>query len=573
MPIQIQFQTGINATLTVNMSLRIQFFLLFILGFTTSLAAQSPDKVQVNGAFQGTLNYFIKDAKIGAANTPQYEGMPLGADAWLNVNADFGIWRGGVRFDFFHNSNLLNPSSSYTDRGLGLWYLETEYKKLDVRIGGIYNQIGSGIIYRAYEERPLLIDNALKGIQLAYDINDEWKVTTFAGKQRYLFSSYDGLVYGGKVEGFMSMGEDNPVSIVPGIGFTGKRLSDGSVDKLISILRNYTDDERIEQFTFHSQALSIYNSLNYKAFSWYFEGAYKLPEVSFDPNEETTKITGVKSQGRYLKRAGTVFYSTLSYAKKGLGITLEGKRTENFDFRIDPTLLLNNGLIGFLPPMNHITSYRLTSRYNPATQFTSELAFQLDVKYKINKKYTLNVNTSNVNTLENENLYREFYIDLQYKPNRKFDSHFGLQRQIYNQSVYEGKPKNITPVVKTWTPYVDLLYKFTRRNSLKVEAQYMSTEQDYGSWVYLLAELGLAPHWRFELSGMYNIIPNTGNPNIPEGAGGKILYPTSGVYYIWKQSRYGLRYVKQVEGVVCTGGVCRLEPAFSGFKFEVNSLF
>ena len=101
----------------------------------------------------------------------------------------------------------------------------------------------------------------------------------------------------------------------------------------------------------------------------------------------------------------------------------------------------------------------------------------------------------------------------------------------------------------------------------------MSTRQDYGSWLFGLIEYGLVPNWRFELSGMYNIIPNPGNPNIPEGAGKKILYPTVGVHFIKKSNRISLRYVKQVEGVVCTGGICRLEPAFSGVKFEVNSRF
>lgn len=256
-----------------------------------------------------------------------------------------------------------------------------------------------------------------------------------------------------------------------------------------------------------------------------------------------------------------------------MGVTLEVKRTENFDFRTDPTLTLNDGLIGFLPPMNHITTYRLTSRYNPATQFTSELAIQGDVNWKINKKYTLNINASNITTLGYDLLYRELYGDLNYKPNRKFNSHYGLQLQWYNQAVYEGKPKTITPMVSTITPFVDVLYKFTPKKSLKAESQFMYSRQDYGSWIYLLLEYGMAPYWRFELSGMYNIIPNEGNPNIPEGAGGKILYPTAGIIYQVKSSRYSLRYVKQVEGVVCTGGICRLEPAFSGVKFEVNTRF
>lgn len=555
------------------MSIRKLLAFVPLVFLTHFINAQEERKVQISGAFQGTGNYFIKDVRIGAANIPQYEGMPLGADAWFNLNADFGSFRGGIRFDFFHNSNLLNPSSSFTDRGLGLWFLEKNFGKANVRIGSIYDQVGSGIIFRAFEERPLLIDNALRGVRVKYRFNDNWTGTAFTGKQKFLFSSYEGNLTGINIDGFISAGKEGKINLAPGAGITMKRLGDDAVDKLVSILRNYQGEERIDQFNYNSLASTLYNSLSYKSFSWYAELAYKWPEVFFDPNLETTKITGAKSAGRFVKQGGTVLYSTFSYARKGLGITLEAKRTQNFDFRIDPTLILNNGLVGFLPPMNHITTYRLTSRYNPATQFTSEWAVQFDVNAKINKKYSLNVNLSNISSLTNELLYREVYVDLLFKPNRKFISHFGIQAQEYNQSVYEGKPRSITPNVRAITPYADIVYKFTRKKSIKIESQYMSTEQDYGSWIFLLGELGIVPHWRFELSGMYNVIPNAGNPNIPEGAGGKILYPTAGVTYIHKQSRYALRYIKQVEGVVCTGGICRLEPAFSGVRLNVNTNF
>ncbi|MBP6569691.1 MAG: hypothetical protein KA270_21115, partial [Saprospiraceae bacterium] len=53
----------------------------------------------------------------------------------------------------------------------------------------------------------------------------------------------------------------------------------------------------------------------------------------------------------------------------------------------------------------------------------------------------------------------------------------------------------------------------------------------------------------------------------------KTLYPTLGVVFFNDAQRYSLRYVKQVEGVICSGGICRLEPAFSGFRFAMNTTF
>jgi hypothetical protein len=69
---------------------------------------------------------------------------------------------------------------------------------------------------------------------------------------------------------------------------------------------------------------------------------------------------------------------------------------------------------------------------------------------------------------------------------------------------------------------------------------------------------------------MYNI-----DPKKPDARGiiAKTLYPTAGVVFFNDAQRYSLRYVKQVEGVVCSGGICRLEPAFSGFRLSMNTTF
>lgn len=178
------------------------------------------------------------------------------------------------------------------------------------------------------------------------------------------------------------------------------------------------------------------------------------------------------------------------------------------------------------------------------------------------------VNFSHVSTLEGNLLYRELFTELQYKYQRKWQINGGLQLLTYNQEVYEQKPE--VPLVQTIVPYVDVLYRFTAKKSLRTEFQYMSTQQDFGSWIFGLMEYGVAPKWIFECSGMYNVNPKKFNS---KGVKEKTLYPTFGVVYIREKTRFNLRYVKQVEGVVCSGGICRLEPAFSGVRFSINTIF
>lgn len=532
----------------------------------------SQDKPILSGNIEANYNVFMRDSLIGAVNIPQYDRQLTGGEAWVNLNYAYQGFNLGLRFDVFNNSNLLNPTDSYTDQGIGYWAISKKVDKLDVTAGYIYDQIGSGIIYRAWESRPLLIDNALVGARLTYDLGENWQAKAFAGRQKFLFDVYSGNVKGGSIDGFISMGsEESPWSLSPGVGFVNRTLSDQSMNLIIDNIRTYLPEDR-DVPVYNVYLASLYNTLSYKSITWYVEAAYKSPEVFFDPFDTKTSINGSETFGRFRKAAGSVLYSSLSFAKNKLGVTLEAKRTENFNFRIDPNLTLNRGLITFIPPMNRVNTYRLTARYAPATQDLSELAFQADVRYRFNKSWSALVNYSNISRLDGEDLYNELFTEIVYKYKRKWQLSGGLQLQTYNQEIYETKPE--VPLVKTVTPYLDFLYKIDRKKSIRFETQYMDTDQDFGSWWFGLVEIGLAPKWIFETSLMYNVSPGPNAPKDPEtGEKVAIAYPTFGVVYTKSSNRFQLRYVKQVEGIVCSGGICRLEPAFSGVKFSMSSNF
>jgi hypothetical protein len=483
-----------------------------------------------------------------------------------------------LRFDMFNNSNLLNPNSSYTDEGIGRWHIAKKINKLEIKVGHIYDQIGSGIIYRAFEERPLLIDNPLYGARVIYDLDPNWQIKGFTGRQRFLFGKYEPVVKGATIEGFINLSSDEKTfTLAPGFGLVNRTLDDDTMDDVIDIIATYSDQDKVIP-VHNTYAYTIFNTLTAGPFNWFIEASYKSSEAFYNPNAIRTDVNGNESFGKLVKESGTVLYTSLSYAKNGLGVTAETKRTENLDYRVDPNLRLNRGLINFIPPMNRQNTYRLLARYSPATQLLSEQAYQFDVKYRWNKSLYTNANFSYITDLDGKKLFQEIFTEVYYKYQRKWTIKGGLQMVQYNQEVYEVKPE--VPLVETVVPYVDFLYKFTRKKSLRIEAQYMrigddekaGTKQDYGDWLFALAEFSIAPHWTFVVSDMYNISTGKNSPS-ENGEKKSLHYPRFDVYYSNKANRFSLSYIKQVEGIVCTGGICRLEPAFSGFNFTVNSSF
>ena len=154
-----------------------------------------------------------------------------GAEAWLGLNYNYAGFDIGVRFDLYNNSNLIDPQDTFTGQGFGRWYIKKKVKKFSFAAGYLYDQIGSGIIYRAYEERPLANDNALYGIRGAYDIAPNWEIKGFTGKQKFRFGTFDTILKGLSVEGFVAS-EGSKWSIAPGAGIVNKTIfSDRCIDR------------------------------------------------------------------------------------------------------------------------------------------------------------------------------------------------------------------------------------------------------------------------------------------------------------------------------------------------------
>jgi len=554
--------------------------------FASGLSAQN--NARITGNLQTNGNFFIKDAAIGAVGLPQYDFQKFGAESWLALNYSNWGFDVGVRFDLFNNSNLLNPTGSFTKEGIGRWYVHKQIDKFDLSGGYLYDQIGSGLIFRAYEERSLMIDNALFGVKVGYNFNDNWKIKAFTGRQKRQFDIYGSVIRGGAVEGFIKPDSTKSLSFAPGAGVVARTFDDETVNRIVNEIATYAPQDSTGA-QYNTYAMTVYNTLSAGDFSWYVEGAYKTKDVLF--NEFLPKVTG--GTGKLVNTDGYIAYTSITYAKEGLGITLEGKYTKNFRFRTDPFQIGVQGQVNFLPPIARQNTFRLPSRFSPNTQELGEKGFQLDAKYAVNKEMSVGINFSDIFALDGGKLYQEFAPEFTYKKDRKWQALLGLQFLRYNIAVYQVKfepedPDDILPWIKTgkegfvdaFTPYAEYLYKFTPRKSLRMEAQYLLTDDEYGSWVNVLAEFGWAPHWLVYVSDMYKLhhtekelaqLPPEEVPNKTKFDG--LHYPTVGIVYTRRANRISLAYVKQVEGVNCAGGICRYEPTFHGVRLNISSSF
>lgn len=527
----------------------------FIIVLTAILLSVSSVNVanaqgHLSGNLMTNVNFFQRDTVIGAANNPLYDNVLSGGESWLNLRYYNKGFTAMLRVDAFHNSNLFNPLQTLNGFGVGAWSLSKDFEDLTITAGYIYDQIGGGILFRTYEDRGLLIDNALVGVRLKYNITDNVYIKGFTGQQKFLFERYNPIIKAANIEGSFSVGDN--IFLTPGIGALNRTFDQDNMDEIVSTINSQPLDTRFVP-KYNMYAFTLYNNLSIGNFNWYVEGAYKTDDAI------------IEQDGQLHLEPGNVIYSTLGYAQQGIAVNLTGKRTENFEMRTSPNEVLIRGLMNWQPIVARLRPQRLMSRYLPASMNLSEMAGAAEVILAPNDNTNITASYTHINSLEDVKLYREAFIEADYRGFDKFLLHAGVQYMEYNQEIYQTKP--LVPLLVAITPFVEATYLITDKTSIRAEVEYQQTEQDFGSWIFGLVELNIAPKWSFALSDMYNFDPG------PSALTGSQHYYNVFASYNKGPHRFTVSYVKQVEGINCTGGVCRYEPAFSGIRLGIRSSF
>jgi hypothetical protein len=509
-------------------------------------------QAQISGELQSNTNFFQRDSAVKAYGNPLYDNYLSGGENWLALryNGSNGF-NANMRIDGFANSNLLNPTNAYTAAGVGMFNVSKEWDNLTITAGHVYDQIGTGIIYRAYEDRALLIDNALFGVQAKYKLTENLVAKAFTGQVRNLFGKYNPAIKGINVENDWDYKKAHFTS---GVGLVNRTLDQESMDKVVGIVNALPLANRfVPHYNYY--ATTVYNTINVGNISWYVEAAYKTKEAiknSFD---------------NLLNKDGKVVFTTIGWAKKKIGINASAKRTENFALRTSPNENALRGFTNWQPVIAVIRPQRVMARYTPQSQDLSEQSFAINTVYNPSEKLNINGTYTFINSLENKKLYREIFAEVESHHIAKTVLHVGGQYLNYNQEVYQLKGKFFDAI----TGFIEATYKLSEKKSVRADLQYMHGKGDYGSWAYALVEYDIAPSWAFAIGDMYNITTNanfTAHPGLKNQH-----YPNVFAAYTKNAHRFTAQYVKQVEGINCTGGVCRYEPAFSGFKIGITSSF
>lgn len=540
---------------------------LTISSLSGQISAQNESGISFSGKLQVDLLVPEEDKAIG---TEKYSSDVL-SNTYLDLNLNSKYVSAGTRLELLSNP-LPGYEANFKGEGIPYLFVSGRYKNVELTVGDYYEQFGSGLILRTYEERSLGIDNSLRGGRLKASFSGV-SVKLLGGKQRNYWDHDGGLVYGGDIE--LNIDEwarrlrETNTYLQLGVSYVGKHEGDENI--FVSPTQRLNLPQNVGSFDVRAR-------LQKGNYSFLAEYAYKVNDPTFT--------------NQYIYRPGSALLLSGSYSKKGLGALIQVKRSDNMSFRSKRSQTGTALYINHLPAFTMQQTYALAALYPYATQPDGEWAFQGELRYNFKRhsvlggKYgtDIKLNYSRIQSIEenfitgnapqmgtlgyksrffkigNELYYQDINVEISKKISRSFKLSGMYMNQAYNQQVIEGEGRNGNII---WSNIFILegKYQINNRFTLRSELQYLRTKQDQGDWMFGLVELSVLPYLMFSVSDMYN-----------NGSTGLHYYMASGSF-VYQAHRIQLSYGRTRAGFNCSGGVCRYVPASRGFQVSYSTSF
>lgn len=539
---------------------------MLLFSATSGVRAQLPASSPVHGNLQFDAQYYMEDSLIGAPRVPE----KLLSNGFANFIFEKDNFSAGLRYESYQPP-MLGFDPRYKGSGIPFRYLSYRNGDLEVTAGNFYEQFGSGMILRAYEERNLGYDNAFDGFRLKYKPCNGLYLKGLIGKQRSYFSTGEGIVRGFDAEWNINESfttrQEKKMQWILGGSFVSKYQAD--------------------------QDPSYILPLNVGAGA----GRITMTDGTWNVNAEYVhKINDPSTSNGFIYKDGDALLVNLGYTVKGLGINVSAKRIDNMAFRSDRYAVNNDLFINYLPALTKNHTYELAAFYPYATQPTGEFGFQGEVFYFMKEgsalggKYGMDValNYSRAQAIEKnpvdttgnpdaadmgytspfftpgkEVYFEDFNIEIKRKLSKKVRATLTYMYQNYNKDVVEGRTG--FGHVYAHITILELNIKLSSKRNLRTELQHLYTRQDKQSWALALAEYTIAPHWFIAAFDLYNY----GNDNSSQ----RFHYATGQIGFNKNANRITVGYGRQRAGILCVGGVCRNVPASNGFSLSVTSSF
>ncbi|MGN1226036.1 MAG: DUF6029 family protein [Candidatus Cryptobacteroides sp.] len=495
-----------------------------------------------NGQFSASLEsnsiVYMDDPVLGAHPKEDH----FGSNDYLKMDYSTGNFLAGIQLEGYLPALYgfeIGLQEDYKKFFLASKYVHWQKDGLSVHIGDIYDQFGTGLIFRSYEDRNLGFNNSLEGIQAGYSLGRILSLRAMMGHPRYYTQYLDTWVRGADLQ------------------------------------------------------FSLSELLNFDRLNLELEAGYvNRYEESFLPGAEPNvhlysaclnlSFQGLNLKAEYAAKTKDI-PAALQNAHTGASILIEGVyNRKNFSLSADFRILDHMGtmlstevsgtanVLNYLPSLSRQYHYMLANLNPHQVDVVGEAAGQLDIFYKLKSKekrhryYSLHINSSGASTIAPSQTddgstrltWLDINADLLCNWSKAFKTTFLYSRQEWSPSHAYQEGTYVSNIF-----VMEASYKIDRKYALRGEIQYLNSQDYEKDWVAALLEFSIAPSLNIFVSDMYN------------SGYSKVHYYNAGISLSKNRSRLQLSYGRNRAGYVCSGGVCRYSPAYTGLNLLLTTSF
>lgn len=524
---------------------------IILLGFIYCFFANTYGQIlngDLTGSFETNNIYYFSDQKINALQPDN----PFGSNNYIKLDYRKSYFSAGLQYEAYLPP-LVGFDPLLEGNGIVFKYIQFSNNYLNITAGNFYEQFGSGLIFRSYEERAIGLNTAMDGVRISFKPTEYIQLKGIWGKQRKYLSNGSGTVRGidGEfdVMNAFNQAQGNTVMLLGG--------------SWVSRFQEYTGI--IEDFPKTVDAWSGRLQFEHGFFSLYAEFIEKSKEPTIN-NQNSDEI-------------GNALLISPSIIGNNFGININFRCLKNMEFRSEREAVNQSLFINYLPALTRQHKYALANLHPYGAQAIGEIGGQLDFFYRFGKntlfggKYGMNMNANfsyyrNLNyrnsqyqqflSFGDKKLFQDFNVELE----RKFSSSFKMIVSYIDMQYNKGAIiSGVNEFINSRIVVADMQYKLSSRASVRSELQHLWSKQDDKNWIYGLAEFSLAPKYTVFISDMFNY----GQTNRH--------YLSGGFSFTHAITKLMISIGRHKEGLECVGGICNQVAAYTGVNLSITTSF
>jgi hypothetical protein len=541
---------------------------IFLLLLLVTITAKAQDFGQFSGGFVSNGQLYQDDTKTHSI-APQDK---FRANSYFTLGYNYKAFTLGLQYESYQPNPLLGYSPSLKGEGIATYFFNYKAHDLDITAGYFYEQYGSGMILRSWEDKQLGMNNALKGVRIKFEATNYLNLSAFYGKQRDGFELSEGTLQGANID------------------FNLAKLTklDGGLNLGLSYVGRYEPHANPNpDFPDVVNAISARLDFDKGAFNGKFEFVTK--------GEDARVVSNTIFNNKFYKGKGLLL--EVGYSKRRYGLTATFRRVENLSMYTDRiaygntynSYAVNNVLAltrqhDFSLP--NIYTYQAQAGLSFESKKAGEVGFQLDGYYNLSRgsvlggeygtniainysqwsglKTTFDIPNDSYTTdgfAAGEKYFSDFNIEIDRKISKKIRASLGYVNLFYNILELEGHGTTVNASIIT----SEVNLKLNKKKSARIEVQHLSTKDDKKNWMAGTVEYNFNRKFGIYLNDMYNY----GNDDTDK----QIHYYSVGAVYSKSATRFSLGYGRQRGGLLCVGGVCRYVPENTGLSMSITTTF